>query len=50
MLALIVHVGLFALLFVGVRWQKAPPQVAQAELWIPQPDEPPPPPAPEPPR
>ncbi|MBA3478516.1 MAG: cell envelope integrity protein TolA, partial [Lautropia sp.] len=34
LLALIVHVGLFAFLFVGVRWQKTTP-IAQAELWVP---------------
>ena len=34
LLALVVHVGLFAFLFVGIRWQKTTP-IAQAELWLP---------------
>lgn len=33
-LAVVVHLGLFAFLFTGVRWQKTPP-IAQAELWLP---------------
>ncbi|MDO5058203.1 MAG: cell envelope integrity protein TolA, partial [Lautropia sp.] len=35
LLALLVHVGLLALLFVGISWQKPQPEVVQAELWIP---------------
>ena len=53
LLALLMHVGLGTLLFVGIDWQKPQPEVVQAELWIPMedlpaPEETPEPPAPEP--
>ena len=44
LLAIAMHVLLFALLFVGIRWQNTERGPVQAELWVP------PPPAPEPPR
>ena len=53
LLALLMHVGLGTLLFVGIDWQKPQPEVVQAELWIPMedlpaPEEVPEAPAPEP--
>ena len=53
LLALLMHVGLGTLLFVGIGWQKPQPEVVQAELWIPMedlpaPEEDPEAPAPEP--
>jgi len=51
-LALGVHVLLFSLLFIGVRWQTQRPVAVQAELWAPAPSAAPPappPPAPPPP-
>jgi colicin import membrane protein len=48
-LALAVHLALFAMLFVGIRWQTQRPVAVQAELWRPAPTQPPEPqPAPEP--
>jgi colicin import membrane protein len=55
-LALVMHIALFAFLWVGVRWQNDTPLVVEAEIWDPQvreaaplPDPvPPPPPAPVP--
>jgi colicin import membrane protein len=53
-LALLVHLALFAFLWIGVRWQNETPLVVEAEIWdakvreaapLPEP-EPPPPPAP----
>ena len=38
LLALLMHVGLGTLLFVGIDWQKPQPEVVQAELWIPMED------------
>ena len=40
-LAILVHVLLFGILFIGVRWQSRPPETVTVELWVP-----PPPPAP----
>ena len=47
LLALLMHVGLGTLLFVGIDWQKPQPEVVQAELWIPMEDLPAPEEAPE---
>lgn len=61
-LAILVHVLLFTVLFFGVRWQSRPPETVSVELWVPpappvvepvlvKPEpvvEPPPPPKPEP--
>lgn len=59
-LAVLVHVLLFAVLFFGVRWQSRPPESISVELWVPPPPveqvevkpapavEPSPPPKPEP--
>jgi colicin import membrane protein len=61
-LAILVHVALFTVLFFGVRWQSRPPETVSVELWVPPPPpvvervevkpepvvEPPPPPKPEP--
>jgi len=61
-LAILVHVLLFTVLFFGVRWQSRPPETVSVELWVPPPPpvlervevkpepvvEPPPPPKPEP--
>ncbi|MDB5777288.1 MAG: rane protein TolA [Herbaspirillum sp.] len=54
LLALIVHIALFAFLWIGVRWQSETPLVVEAEIWDPQvreaaplPEPLPPPPAPE---
>ena len=60
-LAILVHVLLFTVLFFGVRWQSRPPDTVSVELWVPpqqaverteaKPEpvvEPPPPPKPEP--
>ncbi len=41
LLALLVHLVLFAVLFIGVHWQSRPPETISVELWVP-----PPPPAP----
>lgn len=41
LLAVLVHVLLFGMLFLGVRWQSRPPETVSVELWVP----PPPPPA-----
>ncbi len=41
LLAVIVHVLLFGILFLGVHWQSRPPETVSVELWAP----PPPPPA-----
>ena len=49
LLALLMHVGLGTLLFVGIDWQKPQPEVVQAELWIPMEDLPAPEETPEPP-
>jgi colicin import membrane protein len=61
-LAVLVHLLLFAVLFIGVRWQSRPPETVSVELWVPPPPpqafepvpvkpapvaEPPPPPQPE---
>lgn len=46
LLALLMHVALAALLFVGVSWQKPEPDIVQAELWIPTESLPEPEPAP----
>lgn len=52
LLALTMHLLLFGMLFVGVRWQTQKPAAVQAELWAPSPpveiapQTPPPPPAP----
>ncbi|MFZ9405915.1 MAG: cell envelope integrity protein TolA [Burkholderiaceae bacterium] len=57
-LAILMHLFLFALLFVGLKWQTRPDDVVQAELWVPpsspvppqvQPEPPRPEPTPEPP-
>ena len=48
LLALLMHVGLGTLLFVGIDWQKPQPEVVQAELWIPMEDLPAPEEAPKP--
>ena len=62
-LALLVHLALLALLWIGVRWQNETPTAVEAEIWSPQaqqaapkpqpepePVQPPPPPPPPPPR
>ncbi len=36
-LAILVHVLLFAVLFFGVRWQSRPPDTVSVELWLPPP-------------
>ena len=36
-LAVLVHVLLFAVLFFGVRWQSRPPESVSVELWVPPP-------------
>jgi len=36
-LAILVHVLLFAVLFFGVRWQSRPPETVSVELWVPPP-------------
>jgi colicin import membrane protein len=50
--ALFVHLLLFALLFVGLKWQSKHEEPVQAELWVPPPPPkaPPPTPRPEPPK
>lgn len=63
LLAVLVHLLLFGVLFIGVRWQSRPPEPVSVELWVPPPPpppverveakpapvvEPPPPPKPEP--
>jgi colicin import membrane protein len=54
-LALVMHIALFAFLWIGVRWQNDTPLVVEAEIWDPQireaaplPDPTPPPPPPVP--
>jgi colicin import membrane protein len=42
-LAILVHLALFGVLFLGVRWQSRPPETISVELYVPPP---PPPPAP----
>lgn len=36
MLALVVHIGLFAFLWIGIRWQNETPLVVEAEIWDPK--------------
>src|SRR5471032_3302616 len=36
-LAILVHVLLFTVLFFGVRWQSRPPETVSVELWVPPP-------------
>jgi colicin import membrane protein len=40
-LAVLVHVLLFGVLFFGVRWQSRPPETVSVELWAPPPPPPP---------
>jgi len=40
-LAILVHVLLFTVLFFGVRWQSRPPETVSVELWVPPPPPPP---------
>jgi colicin import membrane protein len=40
-LAVLVHLLLFAVLFFGVRWQSRPPEPVSVELWVPPPPPPP---------
>lgn len=49
-LALIVHIALFAFLWIGVRWQNETPLVVEAEIWDPKIREAAPLPEPEPPK
>ncbi|HLY96922.1 MAG TPA: protein TolA, partial [Sideroxyarcus sp.] len=50
-LALLVHLGFFALMYFGVRWQSHPPEEFMVEMWdtlpnaevVPEPAPPPPP-------
>lgn len=37
LLAVLVHALLFAMLFIGVRWQSRPPDTVSVELWVPPP-------------